>query len=784
MYAASGSPFSKIYKTSNYGANWVDTRAPVLEYRSVTVDSTGQIVAAAVNNGGIELSMNGGATWEPSFAPTLPWEEICSDDSGQYLVAVNTNFEDGIYWSDNFGYNWTAANTDAEEYVDWRSVTSDATGQYVVAAATDYGGIFVSSNFGKTWNETNAPTNYWSSVSSDKSGVYLTAVINGGKIYTSNNSGLNWYPSNSPSLSWYSVASDATGQFLVAVAGYTPAGIYNSMDYGLNWYASSTENYYFYCVASDSSGRYLAAGTEVFNGILVTDNTGTTYVPSVQPSVVPSTQPTSQPSGSPSSQPSSFPTYKHNTYEQVINVVALEPVARTTINQLGQDRQTYITVDILMSYLSLESGGYITITAGQGLNTIVAATNCAPVSACTYISTICSVNMDITNAMSTSSGGSIALTSTVNTANINGATPQLCNRNGLTNIYYELNYTVSALRQPTFTPTRYPTIAPSPSSGTIIQNKGTVLITSGGAPFYVIGCAMALFAALGVVIVRMHDENKKLTPLRLLAVCFDLSIQGNIIVSELFYIVVLMQSSDKTFTILASVLIFARFQNAICGGYLLYKLYTPSYKLYELLDNEILLLHTKLHSLVQIMMIFDCAMFRYLPWFKSDVTFQSMAFPDSQSFKLCMVTRILQSGIALVVQAIVLDRLNKSDIDDLYTEVLLTLILTMTIIVFVSIVLTVCMHLRGFEVISGEDTETTNAIHDVELQTVSGGTVNTVNTVYEERVALLEREVSALKTLHSTHTAQYNELKLQNDTRISELAKELQEIKTRLSSQI
>eukprot|EP01032_Pedospumella_encystans_P009798 gene9798-11506_t len=768
MFAVSGSPFSKIYKTSNYGANWVDTLAPVLEYRSVTVDSTGQIVAAVVYNGGVELSMDGGVTWEPSYAPIMPWEEICSDDSGQYLVAVNNN-EDGIYWSDNFGYNWTAANTDAEEYVDWRTVTSDATGQYAVAAATDSGGIFTSADYGRTWNATNAPASHWTAVSSDKSGVYLAATVNDGEIYTSNTSGLNWYPSNSPSLSWYSVASDATGQFLVAVAGYQPGGIYNSMDYGVNWYASSTENYYFYCVASDSSGRYLAAGTQVFNGILVTDNTGSTYVPSAQPTVVPSPQPTSQPSGSPSSQPSSFPTYTHNSFEQVYSVTALEPVTRVTVTNLGYDIPTFITVDILMSYLSLENGGYITITAGQGLNTVVAATNCAPVSACTYSSTICSVNMDITNAMSSSSGGSIVLTSTVNTANINGATPQLCNRNGLTNIYYELNYTVSAFRQPTFTPTRYPTIAPTPSSGTIIQNKNSPLITSGGAPFYVIGCAMALYAALGVIIVRMHDENKKLTPLRLLAVCFDLSIQGNIIVSELFYIVVLMQSSDQTFLILAGILIFARLQNAVCGGYLLYKLYTPSYKLYELLDNEILLLHTKLHSLIQIMMIFDCAMFRYLPWFKSDVTFQSMAFPDSQSFKLCMVTRILQSGIALVVQAIVLDRLNKSDIKTLYTEVLLALIMTMTIIVFVSIVLTVCMHLRGFEVISGEDTETTSAIHDVELQVVNS---RVDNYVYEERVALLEQEVSALKTLQSTHTAQYQQL-----------AQEWKDIKIQIQSQ-
>ncbi len=744
----------------------MDTSAPVLEYRSITVDSTGQIVAAAVRNGGMELSVDGGATWVPSYAPVLPWEEICSDDSGQYLVAVNTNLEDGIYWSDNFGYNWTAANTDAEKYVNWRTVTSDATGQFAIAAATDSGGIYVSTDYGKTWNATTAPASQWTAVSSDKSGVYLTAVINGGKIYTSNNSGVNWYPSNSESLSWYSVASDATGQFLVAVAGYQPGGIYNSMDYGVNWYASSTENYYFYCVASDSSGRYLAAGTQVFNGILVTDNTGTTFVPSVQPTVVPSPQPTSQPSSAPSSQPSSFPTYKHNTYEEVFVVVALEPMTRTTVTNLGHNEPTYITVDVLMSYLSLASGGYITVTAGQGLNTIVAATNCAPVSACTYSNTICSVNMDITNAMSSNEGGSIVLTSTVNTANINGATPQLCNRNGLTNIYYELNYTVSAFRQPTFTPTRYPTIAPTPSSKTIIQSKNTPLITSDGAPFYVIGCAMALFAALGVIIVRMHDENKKLTPLRLLAVCFDLSIQGNIIVSELFYIVVLMQSSDEIFTILASILIFARLQNAVCGGYLLYKLYTPSYKLYELLDNEVLLLHSKLHSLIQIMMIFDCAMFRYLPWFKTDVTFQSMAFPDSQSFKLCMVTRILQSGIALVVQAMVLDRLNKSDIKTLYTEVLLALIMTMTIIVFVSIVLTVCMHLRGFEVISGEDTEVANAIHDVELQIVNR---NGGSYVYEERVALLEREVSALKSLHATHTAQYNEL-----------AHELKDIKTRL----
>lgn len=477
------------------------------------------------------------------------------------------------------------------------------------------------------------------------------------------------------------------------MASYNNGGIYSSSDYGATWYVSNANNYYWNSITGDRSGQYLTAGSNVFDGIYTTDSVNSTFYPSATPSAPPTLIPTAVPSSQPSSQPSTYPTYTDNTYEATVSVVALTPTAQTVVSNLGAGN-VYVTVKLLLSYLSQASGGFVVVTAGQDDNIQVVAANCAPVAACSSGSgaVYCAVNIDVSSVITGDAGGSLHLSAVTNTLDITGATPQLCNVHGAQGIYYELNYTISAFRQPTLMPTVAPTYAPT--QGIVIVNNANNLVTSNGAPFYVIGCAMAAFAALGVLLVRLHDRNKKLTKLRLLAVCMDLALQGNLIVSEIFYITVLLQSNSKLFEAMAVVLIFARLQNAITGIYLLYKLYTPSYCCYELLEKEVLLVHTKLHSLVQMMMMLDCAMFRYLPWRANELTFQSMGFPDSQSFKLCMSTRVLQSGIALVVQAVVLNRLNKSDLDDSYTLALLSLILAMTIVVFVSICITVGMHLR------------------------------------------------------------------------------------------
>lgn len=788
VVAVSSSSDDGIYRSSNYGLHWEKMpNAPVEDWRSITSDSTGQYLAAIVENGFIYQSNDSGSSWNVSGAPFLTWHAITSDSTGQFLVAIGNNVNTFIYISMDYGLNWMVGFTPPFEQ--YNSVCSDGSGQLVYATSSSNGIVVSSANYGLNWTTTAAPRRDWMHIACDDSGQYLTAAASGQGIYTSSDYGVTWQLTSAPALSWQSVASDASGRNLVAVAPTPNGGIYNSKDFGASWTQTDSAQNYWYGVASDASGQYLTATTSVLAGIFTTAGEGGTYKPSALPTIAPSMQPTSQPSSQPSAQPSAFPTYVPGAFESTLSVVSQNPAAQTMISNLGTGGPVYVTANLLLSYLSEQSGGYVVITAGAGGNVQVVSPQCAPVAACSsgsaLVSTYCAVNMDVTAALTSQNGGSLQLTAVTNTQHVSGANPQLCNRLGIEGIYFEVNYTVSTFRQPTFAPTRQPTVSPTTPVGTVVINKNSALVTSGGAPFYVIGMAMAAFAALGVVVVRQHDATKGLTPLRLPAVCFDMALQGNIVVSEIFYIIVLLQSASGLFKALAMVLIAARLQNALCGGYLLYLLYTPATQLYEKLNKEVLLLHPKLHAGLQMLMIFDCAMFRYLPWMESELTFQSMHFPTPISFKLCMATRVLQSGTALVVQAVVLWRFNRSDLDDDYTLGLLVLILVMTSIVFVSIVLTIVMHLRELKSPPGQSQDGTagrrfdssNPLHALELAVL--GTSGTGEaSVLEERMALLEHQLAEQKT----RTEQQEAQRMAQDEKIAALSQQIQRLAEKVNN--
>jgi hypothetical protein len=787
VVAATGSPFSRLYRSANYGLNFtaIASAPSGVDWASVVTNATGEFIAAAAAGNIIYVSFDSGGTWTPAAGIAQQnWEWISCSSSGQYLTAVFGDGFNGIYMSSNYGLDWTPTNADS--IVEWRSCAQSADGRLVYATATGTdGSVYLSQNYGLDWVQTAATPNSYHSITISHDGLYAAAISNDVGIFVTGDTGTTWQASDAPALSWAGIVSDATGQYMVAVATSPNGAIYRSADYGVTWQPSFTANFYWSCVASDSTGRYLTAGTEVFEGIYTTAGGGSTFKPTAAPSLAPSLQPSSLPSSQPSNQPSSFPTYEPGSYERSVSVVALTAASKVTLSNLGHRGHIYVTANLLLSYLDVDSGGFITITAGSsGGNMIYVSQECAPVAACPtskqLMPTYCAVNVDVTSALTSDGGGTLQLNAVTNTLDISGANPALCNRNGVQDIYYELNYTVSAFRQPTLAPTTAPTPQPTSTSGTVIINKQNNLVTDEGAPFYVIGVVMAAFAALGVLIVRLRDRAKGLARLRLLAVCCDLALQGNLIVSEVFYIIVLLQSSTKLFGALAIVLIFARMQNAVVGGFLLYRLYRPSTQLYEKLNKEVLLLHTKIHSVVQMLMVFDCAMFRYLPWVASDSTFQSMSFPDPLSFKLCMATRVLQSGIALVVQGIVLDKLNESDLNDGYTLGLMALILVMTGLLFVSIILTVVMHLREMKSPPGQSVDGTvntrsNPLHALELGAM--GPNGAEAAVWEERVTLLEMEVAALRDKQQEQREDQEALRALLESNTAELVREVTALK-------
>ena len=215
---------------------------------------------------------------------------------------------------------WTPATAPPQ---DWQTIASSADGVKLVAAgfqSYDAGlgsvyafpsPIYLSSDSGATWRQTQALTGYWRSVACSADGTKLVAADGGGNpldqwlfphprgygsIYVSTNSGGAWTLTGAPSNSWTSVASSADGTKLIAAAYATydtndmmiGTLIYTSADSGLTWTTDTAPSNSWSCVASSADGVKLVAasyathdtnGMTIGNLIYTSTNSGATWTP-------------------------------------------------------------------------------------------------------------------------------------------------------------------------------------------------------------------------------------------------------------------------------------------------------------------------------------------------------------------------------------------------------------------------------------------------------------------------------------------------------------------------
>jgi NADH:ubiquinone oxidoreductase subunit 3 (subunit A) len=436
-----------------------------------------------------------------------------------------------------------------------------------------------------------------------------------------------------------------------------------------------------------------------------------------------------------------------DAYETVVTVESLTPSYSSQLYRLGHASRVYVTANLLLSFLSEESGGFITITAGQpgAANAISVTTNCATQTACSSAtvlpSTICALNIDVTDAITPQSGGTLLLTASSDVQEISGATPTLCNRQGQSGIYFEIDYTVSTYLQPTQRPTPAPTHAPT--TGFLISLNSKGLATTGGAPFYVVAFAAAAYTALGVLLVRLHDNHEKLTPHSLLSVCSDLALQGYGLVSEVFLIVLLFQAQLSSFSAMAIVLIVTRLSNLGVTAFLLRRVFPPvdSVSPYNnLYHKDVLFDNAKLYAFMLLLMTLDVSTFRYFPWLDTDFAFRTAGFPDMLSFQMCMATKVVTALVSLVVQAVVLGSLNESGINNKYTLALFIMYLIATIVMFVITCLTLGMQIRLLRLAAEE------ALHERDTSGSRSSSFQSGNPLHDHGAI----ELGAMRTLGAT----------------------------------
>jgi hypothetical protein len=250
-----------IYTSTNSGADWTTAGGPSADWQTLASSADGSKLVAAARSysanvggswvpiqGAIYISTNSGATWDLTSAPITNWTAIVSSADGTKLVAAGAP---GIYTSTDSGAHWISNNAPS---LGWQALASSADGAKLVAAA--YPGIYTSINSGATWTS-NSALKGWTLVASSADGLKLVGATSdgngGGRIYTSTNSGATWTPTSAPSKYWSSVASSADGAKLAAAGGDT---LFISADAGATWTQTTGIGY---ALASSADGNKLVA---------------------------------------------------------------------------------------------------------------------------------------------------------------------------------------------------------------------------------------------------------------------------------------------------------------------------------------------------------------------------------------------------------------------------------------------------------------------------------------------------------------------------------------------
>jgi photosystem II stability/assembly factor-like uncharacterized protein len=239
---------------------------------------------------------------------SLNWERLSMSYDGRVQTAVVNGAINGggnIYNSYDYGKQW---NSSTQNYnVKWYSISMSNTGQIQTALAqNDY--IYNSYDYGQSWQQNiNVPMAQWISVCISETGKYQTALINGcytgennGFIYISDDYGKTWNIFFNYNNSWIYVAMSNSGKYQTAVSliidgvenpdnimGY----VFNSSNYGYTWTKNqSLSQSYYTCVGINGTGQIQLVGVNNCNfapavpgAIFISYNYGNNFIQTVCP---------------------------------------------------------------------------------------------------------------------------------------------------------------------------------------------------------------------------------------------------------------------------------------------------------------------------------------------------------------------------------------------------------------------------------------------------------------------------------------------------------------------
>ena len=265
-------------------AQWEQINDSLCNITTFLVD--GAYFFAGTSNGKILLSTDEGMSWS-STSTGLPNTRVSSlllvnsnIYAGTYRLHRDTISGYGVYFSTDYGEQWNP--TDSLFWVgDNQSVMCLAENDNNLYAGTirpsgchTFGGVMISSDSGKSWNQTNCNGNGIFKFATNRNKIYASA--SGGYIYYSSDQGLNWHQ----------ISPDSVGGGVYAIAvkdqnlyvGHNYNGVYCSTNNGQSWYTLNSglpiDQYgsYPYMICFIIDGENIFLGTD--RGIFLSTNLG------------------------------------------------------------------------------------------------------------------------------------------------------------------------------------------------------------------------------------------------------------------------------------------------------------------------------------------------------------------------------------------------------------------------------------------------------------------------------------------------------------------------------
>jgi photosystem II stability/assembly factor-like uncharacterized protein len=235
---------------------------------TILTQTTFSTVAGSITACGYNANINQyntGQIWNSTYPTTndTRWGSASMSSSGQYCLAIRNFGGDPIFYSNNYGQNWTATSSVSTT---WYSVSISGSGLRGIAC----GGtgtnskIYYSIDTGSglsIWLPSNVPSGTpsltWGKVSMSRSGKYCLAGMVSGLLYISSNSGLDWTASSISGGIWPGLSISGEGQYAIACQTNNSNILY-SYDYGNTWNTSNS-NLGRWCLSISSSGQYCIA---------------------------------------------------------------------------------------------------------------------------------------------------------------------------------------------------------------------------------------------------------------------------------------------------------------------------------------------------------------------------------------------------------------------------------------------------------------------------------------------------------------------------------------------